>query len=84
MTAFLHGEDVLLTQKEFALLLLFVQNEDKTMSVEYIYKKVWGQELNNDARALQKRISDLREKIKGSGYVISNIRGGGYRLEREV
>jgi DNA-binding response OmpR family regulator len=39
--AFCGGVDLLLTQKEFALLLLFTQNEDKTMSAEYIYEKVW-------------------------------------------
>ena len=83
MTALLRGEDILLTQKEFFLLLLFAQNEDKAMSAEYIYEKVWGQEMHRDVRAVQQRISTLREKIEGSGYVISSIRTEGYRFERE-
>lgn len=40
--AFLHGEDMLLTLKEYALLLLLVQNEGKTLAKQAIYAKVWG------------------------------------------
>ena len=39
--AFLHGEDMLLTLKEYALLLLLVQNEGKTLAKQAIYAKVW-------------------------------------------
>ncbi|GHV36898.1 DNA-binding response regulator [Synergistales bacterium] len=83
MMAFVNGKDVLLTGKEFALLLLFAQNEGRTMSAEYIYEKVWGQEMIGEVRALKKRISDLRGKIEGSGYAINPIRDAGYRFERE-
>jgi DNA-binding response OmpR family regulator len=82
MTALLHGKDILLTQKEFALLLLFAQHEEQTMSAEYLYEKVWGQDTNNDVRAVKYQVSNLREKIEGSGYVIFAIRGAGYRFER--
>jgi len=82
MTALLRGEDLLLAKKEFALLLLFMQNEDKTMSAEYIYEKVWEQDLNNEARALRQQVHSLREKIGGSGYIIETVRGAGYRFEK--
>lgn len=83
MTAHLNGEDMLLTQKEFALLLLFLQNEGKTMSAEYIYEKVWGQNMAGDIRAVKFQVSNLRKKIEGSGYAIPAVRGGGYRFEPE-
>ena len=83
MIALLDGEDILLTQKEFSLLMLFAQNEDKTISTAYIYEKVWGREMMGDDRALQQRISNLREKIAESGYVIATVRGAGYRFERK-
>ena len=66
MIACLNGEDILLTQKEFALLLLFVRNEGKVMSAEYIYEKVWGTNTNNDVRAVKHQASNLRQKIVGS------------------
>jgi DNA-binding response OmpR family regulator len=81
--AFLNGADLLLSKKEFSLLLLFAQNEDKTMSAEYIYEKAWGQDMNNDIRALKTQICKLREKIEGSGYIIPAVRGVGYRFEKE-
>ena len=80
MIALLDGEDILLTQKEFSLLMLFAQNEGKTMSAGYIYEQVWGREMMGDDRALQQRISSLREKIEESGYVIAAVRGEGYRF----
>ena len=84
MIALLRGEDIMLTQKEFALLLLFTQNEGKTLGVSYIYERVWGREMNWDVRAVQQRISTLREKIEGCGYIISSVRTEGYRFEREL
>jgi len=83
MIALLDGEDILLTQKEFSLLMLFTQNEGKTMNAEYIYEKVWGREMLGDDRALQQRISSLREKTEESGYVIATVRGEGYRFEQK-
>jgi len=65
------------------LLLLFAQSENKIVSAEYLYEKIWGREMHDDVRALQKRVSNLREKIKGSGYAISTVRNTGYRFEKK-
>jgi len=82
-TAYLRGKDILLTQKEFALMLLFIQNEKKEMSVEYIYEQIWGLIMNKEPRALQQHISTLRKKIEGSGYTIKTLRSAGYCFEQE-
>lgn len=81
--ALLHGEDLLLTQKDFALLLLFTQNEDKVMSVEYLYEKVWKSPLNDNTFALKNAVSRLRKKLEGFGYTISATRGEGYSFHRK-
>jgi DNA-binding response OmpR family regulator len=81
--AFINGGDLLLAQKEFSLLLLFVQNEDKTMSAEYLYEKVWKMTLNDNTNALKNTISRLRNKIFDSGYTILAVRGEGYAFKRE-
>jgi DNA-binding response OmpR family regulator len=82
-TAYLEGDDLLLPQKEFALLLLFVQNEGRTMSAETLYDKVWKASLNNDPGAIKYQISRLRKKLAGCGYTIVTEYGEGYRFIKE-
>jgi len=80
--AFLNDQDMLLTQKEFALLLLLVQNEEKTLSKEFLYETVWNQPVNDDARAVKAHLSNVRKKLSGSGYSVTVSRGEGYCFEK--
>ena len=82
--AFLNGEDLLLGQKEFLLLLLFVQNEDRTMSAEYIYEKIWNAPIKNNNSALQKRISVIRQKLEDGNcaYTVRSVYAKGYCFEK--
>ena len=81
--AFLNGVDLVLSQKECSLLLLFFQNEDKIISAEYIFEKVWKAPLGEDKNTLQVLISNLRKKIEQSGYNIITKRGHGYVFRRK-
>lgn len=83
--AFLNDTDMLLTQKEFALLLLFVQNEGRVMSTEYLYKKIWRSSMNKDKQTIQRHISALRQKLKDghSPYTIGMLYREGYKFEQE-
>lgn len=81
--ASLDDVDLLLTQKEFALLLIFVQNLERFIDGEYLYEKVWKQPLTNDNNALKSSIKRLRSKINGSGWQITWSRGEGYCFEKE-
>jgi DNA-binding response OmpR family regulator len=76
------GKDLLLTQKEFALLLLLAQNEKKTLTADHLFMKVWGQTLNNDTAALRLQISNLKKKLSAitEDIVIETARGEGYCL----
>jgi DNA-binding response OmpR family regulator len=80
--AFYFDDGLFLTKKEFALLLLLVQNDGKTMSAEYLYEKVWKQPLAGDKNAVQALVSNLRKKIELSEYDIAVERGKGYVLEK--
>ena len=80
--ASLDSADLLLTQKEFALLLVFVQNEGRLLSAEYLYEKVWKAPMSKDDSALKNAVSKLRKKLTASGQKISASRGAGYTLER--
>ncbi len=79
----LDGLDLLLSQKEFALLLIFVQNDERFISAEYLYEKVWKQPMAGNSNTLKTTINRLREKIKSCGYRIEWSRGEGYCFERE-
>ena len=81
--ATLDGDDLLLSQKEFSLLLIFLQNEERFISAEYLYEKVWNQAMAGNSNTLKTTINRLREKIKSSGYRIAWSRGEGYCFERE-
>ena len=41
LKVFINGEDIFLTPKEFSVLLLLVENINKTLTAEYIYESVW-------------------------------------------
>jgi len=79
--AFTNDKDLHLTQKEFFLLLLFIQHEGVAVNADYLYKKVWGQPMNNDSQAIKKTIHRLRVSLEDSGYAINAIRGKGYIFE---
>ena len=80
---FFSGKDLLLTAKEFAVLLLLAQNEGETLSAEYIYETVWQQSMTNDSGALRSLIARLRGKLSGSGYAITSLRKEGYLFGQE-
>jgi len=82
--AFLQDNDLLLTQKEFAMLLVFTQNEGKLISDEYLYEKIWSGTFNDDPVALRNTVSRLRKKLVNSEYTVSVTRGKGYLFERKM
>jgi DNA-binding response OmpR family regulator len=81
--AFLDGADLALTQREFALLMFFIQREDEIVSAETIYEKAWGAPMAGDKNTLQATVAGLRKKIKGSGYAVAALRGQGYMFGHE-
>jgi len=80
--ASMDGLDLLLTQKEFALLLVFVQNEGRFVDGVYLYEKVWKAPMAGNSGAVRKTVSALRGKIKGSGWAITWTKGKGYLFGR--
>ena len=79
--AFYNDNDLLLSQKEFALLFLLAQNEGKILSPQYLFEKVWKQPLKEKA-ILKTHIYNLKKKISAlaPGIIIETSRGEGYSL----
>lgn len=81
MTLSLKGEEVELSAKESDLLVLLLENQNKTVKRETILNKIWNDEGNYVGRTLDVYISKLRKKLGADESIkISNIRGVGYKL----
>lgn len=79
--AYIDGNDVGLTPKEFSVLLVLVQNEGRQVSCEQIYESVWGKGMNDDPRTVRLHISRLKKKLGGDsadGFSILTWYGKGY------
>jgi len=79
--AFVDGCDRELTQKEFAILLLLIQNENKEMSAKHLYEKVWNTPMNDDPAALQKHILRIKKKLDADNaddFAIVTLYGRGF------
>jgi len=79
--AFINDIDMVLSSKEYSLLQQFVFNPNKILSQEYLFEKVWGCEIGNNAHTLRKALSRLRGKLKTSEYTITSVRNEGYSFE---
>ena len=81
---YVNGRDILLTQKEFIVLLLLTQNAEHKVTQAELMREAWGAESEAENRALWTLISRLRKKLKSeeSRLEISSLRGGGYLLEQ--
>ncbi len=79
-TAFLHDTDMLLTHKQFALLLYLVQNEGRYFTAAQLYGQVWEQDAGENTGALTTAISRLRKKLLTADgmLAIQSKRGQGY------
>lgn len=55
------GRDAGLTAKEFSLLPMLVRNEEKVVSPQEPYERVWGMEAADDVRTVRFHIANLRK-----------------------
>ncbi len=81
---FFHGKEIQLTQKEYDLLLLLVQNPAKTLRKEYLFNQIWGADSFSESQTLTVHIKMLRDKIEEepkSPKRIKTIWGVGYKYE---
>lgn len=74
------GRQVVLTNKEYGLLLLFIQNKNIALFRENLYEKVWGDEYMADSRTLDLHVQRLRRKMGWEENLVAVYKIG-YRLE---
>ena len=74
------GRPVVLTNKEFGLLVLFIQNKNVALFRETLYEKVWEGEYSGDSRTLDLHVQRLRRKLGWENNLVAVYKVG-YRLE---
>ncbi len=83
LCGYLGDRDMLLTQKEFAVLLILARSAGREVDSSQL-RQVWGDDADGDNQALWTLISRLRKKLNSeeSRLEILSRRGGGYLLEQ--
>ena len=74
------GVPVMLTYKEYELLLLFVRNRNIALFRDTIYERVWETEYTGDSRTVDLHVQRLRKKLGWEKRLVA-IYKVGYRLE---
>ena len=74
-------EEIILSPKEYDLLLYLVHNKGLALSRSKILDNVWGYDYYGDERTVDTNIKRLREKLRSKAELISTVRGSGYRFE---
>lgn len=78
------GKAVSVTEKEFQLLRLLVENKGITLKKDYLFNNVWGSDSESEPQTLTVHIKWLREKTekdpKKPEHIIT-VWGTGYRYE---
>ncbi len=77
----IYDKDIYLSPKEFELLIYFIKNKGIVLSREQILDSVWSIDYYGDLRTVDTHIKRLREKLGEKSYLISTIRGTGYKFE---
>ena len=79
-----NGQRVKLTQAEYAIIKMFMENPGKALSREEILKFVWGENYLGELKIVDVNIRRLRVKIEDdptNPIYITTIWGYGYKLE---
>lgn len=77
---FVNNKKIILTYKEFELLIYLVNNIDIVLSRDKLISSVWGYDFSGETRTVDMHIKLLREKLGESSKYIKTIRGIGYKF----
>ena len=80
---FCNEREVVLSDKDFRLLALLMENKGIVLSRETILFKIWGYDYDGDERVVDTHIKRLRKSLGDKAKCITTIIGTGYRFERE-
>ena len=79
--AFVDKLEIVLTNKEFELLLLFIKHPCRVFTRNQILTTIWGYDAEVFTRTVDSHISTLRKKLGEAGQYIKSIPKIGYKVE---
>ena len=79
-TVMQNGSQVILTMKEFDLLLLFIRNKNIALYRDVIYENVWEGEDMGESRTVDLHVQRLKKKLHWEDKIVAVYKVG-YRLE---
>ncbi|MCX8045811.1 MAG: response regulator transcription factor, partial [Anoxybacillus gonensis] len=79
-----NGNHVLLTLKEFELLVLFLKHRGQVFTREQLLDRVWGIHYVGSTRTVDTHIKTLRIKLGEAGQLIQTVWGVGYKFDETV
>ena len=75
------GNEIILSPKEYELLIYLVTNESIALTRDNILDNVWGIDYYGDIRTVDTNVKRLREKLLDKANYIVTVRGSGYKFE---
>ncbi|MBW7475874.1 response regulator transcription factor [Paenibacillus oenotherae] len=81
---FVHDKEVMLTVKEFEVLVFMAANPNRVFNKEQLFERIWGLESNGEIATVTVHISRIREKIEAdpsNPQFIETVWGAGYRFK---
>lgn len=79
--AFLDGQEITLTHKEYELLSFFMANPGQIFSREQLLNRIWGYDFEGTTRTIDTHIKTLRQKLGDEGKHIVTLIRSGYKFE---
>lgn len=77
-TVYIDGEGIVLTPKEYKLLVYLARNAHQALSRDMILREVWGEDFFGTDRTVDTHVKTLRENIKPYHHLIGTVWGFGY------
>ena len=75
------GKEIILSPKEYELLIYLITNENIALTRDNILDNVWGIDYYGDIRTVDTNVKRLREKLLDKANYIITVRGSGYKFE---
>jgi len=79
-TVSVDGESVVLTLKEFDLLVYLLRNFDLVLTRDSLLEAVWSYDFDGETRTVDVHIRSLRSKLGRAGQMVQTVRGLGYKI----
>ncbi|MBR1559888.1 MAG: response regulator transcription factor [Clostridia bacterium] len=78
--AFVNGEKLSLTLKEYELLKLLAENKGKVLTRDFLLDRIWGYEFYGETRTVDVHIRHIRAKLGDEARLVETVRGVGYKM----